>query len=306
MFNFKNIHLSQSILKLSNILHMNNKSHLCERLKYVTTTNPVKMFKQIGISRGDAFKMMYPDKDLLIGLIIKNKDLVNYIDFDSWVDIHDYPKLKPKYDMAFESDKYIPIEFKIYFLKYNNWLSGKTELVHSINSNMKVIVLNYALAIQIIRSEIILPSEHPSEFISRYQEYFDKYIERVYRFRMISDNITSKLPDYIANHCYTNIHVIKNIGAMRYIGDRMKHCAKEATKLSQFKNDNVIFVQIVTDDPRVKEYTVQYAIDVDQDVTIVEYAQKCNMLFPLDFNFDATYVFKKHIENMLRINGYNI
>lgn len=284
---------------LRNLLIVSGHQHLIERLKYINTTNPPKMFKQIGVSRGDAFRIMYRESE--IPITITNKELVNYVDFDGWKSVFELPQLKGKYNLSYEVEKDVPIYQKLYFAKHHDWLSRKTTITHSKNPAMSIAVNNHDIALCIISNRIRLNCRHPTHVIDMNRDEFDSYVENKYHAELQYNNDNKvNHPYFINNHCFTNIHVIKTVGMMKYIGNKLKHCAKEQSKIKQFFSCGCIFVHITTDNPDVKEYTVQYTYDKSGNVIIDDYARVCNLAFPKGFDFIDMYNFKWYLEK--RIN----
>jgi len=296
-FDYKSIHLECTKKSLIVLLKAAGLYDFVERVKYVTDTNPVKMFKQIGISRGDAFRIMYFDDRLPT---MENKELVNYIDFDSWECFSKRPQLKKQYKVEFENRRNFPIYTQLYWARYILWTKQTTTLIHSSNQNMRVDISNRELILFLDNIAPNLTDDlTPQQYVENCANYLDEYILIYYRDKMTVDyNAKTTVPEYITNHCFTNIHVIKSVCSMIYVGNKMKHCASTPFKLKNFENGH-LFVQITTNDPRVPEYTVHYKWFLNGIVKIKDYSRKSNCEFPVDFDFSDMSNFRDMLKQRL-------
>lgn len=296
MFNF-NYELISAKESLQYILLGSGNGVLIERVKYITSTKPVEMFKQIGVSRGDAFRIMYCHDKLPT---ISNKELVNYIDYDSWDEITSKPQLKEKYNINFANKAEFSMYYQLYFAKYHNWVKGETKIVHSKNSNMTSELYNRDIVLLIVNNEMNIDSlPSPSTIIGSITNLIDVYIEQYYKEKLLADyDATTNVPNWLSNHCFTNIHVIKSVSGMVYTGRKLRHCAYTPCKIRNFQ-DGDLFVQIKTNDPRVPEYTVHYKWNYHATVYVEDYARNCNMPFPKDFDFSDMIDFKLMLKQRL-------
>lgn len=256
------------------------KEMYLERLRYVTETNPVLAFKQIGISRGDAVRIIskfYFGEDITM----PNKELVNYIDFDAWSNLTHTIPFKDKYTKYYNNPCYVLKQ--LYVARHTKFMDGNTVIKHSAYSefnHLYIDVQNSMLVEYVIDDEKFDFDKTPLENFKVIHECsveeFDAAIESSCIKRDM-DHVDFELPKHIINHPFTNVHVINSTKMLHYVAGKMRNCLASDKITNSAIAGKSIFVYVIDKvDGKNVEFVVEYKRHGDNKIYASEHGYKCN------------------------------
>lgn len=248
-----------------------------ERIKYVADSNltPVQIFKTIGISRVEAFKILHGIRKIDF---MSNTEISNYVDFDNWKHINEMPSLKDKY----KNECYSSMTDSLYFCKWFKWTQGSSKFSHP---SYNAIVKSYNnLEIATFLSYVGIDyTKSPQENLMA-NDSIIKIIQQDIIDRESVKGTEFYINNKLLHHCFTNAFILKNEYMLSYIGKKMKHCGGKESQIEKALTGNFLYVQFKDK----VEYSVEFKIEHERRrVRIFEVALKCNK--PITNDFDRSY-----------------